>query len=108
MRRREFLSQSLAVSAFAGHLLIIQSDYGGIDDGPVQPLFENINLKSITCADARVSAFYCIGNPRLPIRDVNLSSISIEKARMLASITGTIDPTATGITLDGQPATLRA
>lgn len=66
------------------------------------PVYSNINMQDVTCAEALGQAFAFAGDPRLPIEDVNLSNIVVEKAKQVASISNTLDLIATGITVNGQ------
>jgi polygalacturonase len=84
------------------HLLFLQTDYEGVTGGPTPPLFTNINMQGVTCAEASVSAFWLEGDPRLPIQGVALADIAIAKTSKLAEIGNVINLAATNITVAGK------
>jgi len=66
----------------------------------------NINMQDVTCDEARGAAFAFLGDPRLPIQDVALSNIVVEKASQAATISNTWGLTASDILVNGQPVDL--
>jgi polygalacturonase len=90
------------------HLVYLQTDYDYLGDGPLPPLYKNINLADITCADASVSALWFDGDARLPIQDVSLDKIGIGKTPRLDNISNTTGLTAVDVTLGGKRVTVTA
>jgi len=90
------------------HLFLLQTDYDGIGDGPNPPLYESLHMREVSCGDASVSAFWFEGDPRQPIRDVDLIDIAIHSTVKLQLIDNTVGLYATGITLDGKKVTVAA
>jgi hypothetical protein len=84
------------------HLFYLQSDYHSVTGGPDPPLFANLHMRAVSCEDASASAFWFGGDPRLPIRDVDLIDIAIHSTKKLQSIENTVDLYARGITLGGK------
>ncbi|MGB6688427.1 MAG: glycoside hydrolase family 28 protein [Terracidiphilus sp.] len=84
-------------------LLTLQPDSYANPGTMGPPLFSNINMQDVTCNRALGPAFVFAGDPSLPIEDVNLSSVVIEKTVKAASISNTLDLTATDIVVNGQP-----
>ena len=67
------------------------------------PVYSNINMRNVTCAESKGAAFTLNGDPRLPIREVSLSKIDVKLARKVASIENITGLTATDITVNGDP-----
>ncbi len=84
------------------HLLFLQTDVFNITGGPSPPLYKNINMESVTCAEVLFTAFLFEGLAALPIQGVRLADISIANAGITEQITYTRGLVATEITLDGK------
>jgi polygalacturonase len=84
------------------HLLFLQTDYGGVTGGSLPPLYKDINIESVTCADAQIVAFWFEGLAALPIQGVNLSDITIAQAAKLAEIAYTRGLVTSHVTLRGK------
>jgi polygalacturonase len=84
------------------HLLFLQTDYLDITGGSSPPLYKNINMEDVTCADALITAFWFEGLAALPIQGVTLTDISIANAGSVEKITHTRGLTATNVTVGGR------
>ena len=84
------------------HLLLLETDYLGVTGGVSPPLYRNINMEGVTCADALVSAFWFEGLAALPIQGVTLTDIAIARAGSLEQIAHTRDLVANHVTLAGR------
>jgi polygalacturonase len=84
------------------HLLFVQSNYIGNQDGKYPPTFRNYHLDTITCQKVSVSAIALIGEVRAPIYGIYLNAIAIQSALMLTDITYALNVQSTGLTLAGK------
>jgi polygalacturonase len=84
-------------------LLTLQPDcYHG--PGPLgPPIYSNINMQDVTCAESKGAAFFFSGDPRLPIDEVNLANINVGHAKSVASIENTTGLTGNDIVVNGKP-----
>jgi polygalacturonase len=71
--------------------------------GPLgPPIYSNINMEDVTCAESKGPVFLFSGDPRLPIDMVNLNNIDVKRARTVESIENTTDLIASAITVNGK------
>ncbi len=84
------------------HLLFLQTDVFNITGGPTPPLYKNINMENVTCADALFSVFWFEGLPALPIQGVTLTDIAIAGAGSIAEVAYTQGLVASNVTLNGK------
>ena len=85
------------------HLLYLQTDYGDIIGGAQPPLFKNIDLQSVTCSVANISAFWFDGEASLPFQTIDLNHIAIGRTPRLTDISHTRGLTYADVTLGGKP-----
>jgi len=72
--------------------------------GPLgPPIYSNINMQNVTCLASRGPVFSFRGDPRLPIDEVNLDSIAVNRADTVAAINHTSHLLASDITINGNP-----
>jgi polygalacturonase len=67
------------------------------------PAFSNLNMQEVACLESTYLPLSFLGDPSLPIRGVNLSSIAIKatKSSHVYQIVNTVDLAASDITLNG-------
>jgi polygalacturonase len=84
------------------HLLFLDTNNPPVTGGSSPPLYKNINMEGVTCADALYSAFWFEGLGALPIQGVTLADISIANAGSIEEIAHTRGLVATNVTVGGR------
>jgi polygalacturonase len=90
------------------NLLLLEPDSLDFPGTGGPPVFSNINMQDVTCADSTGAAFDFAGDPRLPIDAVNLSTITVKHAKQPAEISNTNRLTAKNIRVNGEQIDLTA
>jgi polygalacturonase len=88
------------------HVLFVQSDYIGVEDGDFPPALRDFSMDSVTCQDATVSAITLVGDPRAPIASVSVTNVAIQKAYTPYTISSATGVQSANLTLDGVPFSL--
>jgi polygalacturonase len=83
-------------------LLLIEPDSLDFPGTAGPPVFSNINMQNVTCAEATRPAFYFAGDPRIPIDGVHLSSIDVKRAGRAAEIANIKRLTTEDIRVNGE------
>jgi len=86
--------------------LSLVTTYAAVSSGPAPPLFNNVNLESMVCANASATAFFLEGDPANPARYVSLADIAVGTAGQAQQVSNTLFVTSSNVTIDGKPVTI--